>query len=351
MNIEDFSPDELDPLGCQWIEMQRPHWWQTKEKTSDQKRELSRRGAARVAGERRPFGEKLDFAVRVIRRALEKHQMWALSYSAGTDSTCLSYLFVEYLGLSIPHVMSNTRLEYPQTIRNLARRKEQLAKYGVPVHVVYPDKRPAEVWAEDGIPLFSKQIASKYRQWVATGNDAHLLQVPSYIKPALYRLKEKGIVLTEKCCDELKKKPMDRWDKENNCLGRFTGIRSHESEDRKMAFLQKGSLYQIKKRKMWLAHPLIMWLREDVERFLSQFGVELEKIPTTSGRSGCVNCGFGCHIEQARGETNSLQILHDMNPTMWKKTMVDWKFQEACDVAGIKTTPDTTHCRGLADRE
>lgn len=50
-----------------------------------------------------------------------------------------------------------------------------------------------------------------------------------------------------------------------------------------------------------------------------------------------MNCGFGCHIEQKRGRKNSLEILAENNPQMWNRTMYDWKFKEACDVAGIET--------------
>ena len=326
-------------LACEFIELDNPPNWQSKSKSQAEKEEMSRRGKAREAGMRCNYHEKMDFTVRCIRRAFQRipEELWCLSWSAGNDSTALSLIMRKQMGLKIHHVMSNTRLEYPETIRNMHRYKKELESEGTPITIAYPDKRPMEVWAEDGIPLFSKELASKYRQWIATGNDNHLKKVPEYLIAAFQRLKAAGIMLTDKCCDELKKKPMKKIHKLHGFKGSFTGVRASESQARKLAYLQRGALYNSSRNRQWLCNPIIHWSEDDVQRCLSEHGVELERPGNGQGRSGCVNCGFGCHISQARGDKNSLQELKVSNPQMWNRTMVDWKFQEACDVAGVKT--------------
>jgi len=326
-------------LACEFIELGNPEGWQGKDKTDKQKEELVRRAKAREAGMRCPLHQKMDFTIRCIERALKRLpvEKWCLSWSAGDDSTALSALMRKFMGIKIHHVMSNTRLEYPETIRNMHRYKAVLEAEGVPVTIAYPDKRPMEVWREDGIPLYSKEIASKFRQWVATGNDNHLKRVPDYLHEPFRRLKAAGIMLTDKCCDELKKKPMRKVHKQFGFDGSFTGVRASESRARKLAYLQRGALYNSVRNRQWICNPIVHWSEDDVKATLARYGIVQEKPGNGTGRSGCVNCGFGCHIAQREGSRNSLQLLHDTNITMWNRTMKDWGFEEACVIAGVDT--------------
>jgi len=327
-------------LDCEFIELDNPEGWQSNSKSADQKEELVRRAKGREAGMRCPFPMKQDFAVRCIRRALKRlpAEQWCLSWSAGNDSTALSLIFRYEIGLKIHHVMSNTRLEYPETIRNMHWYVKQLEAEGIPVTIAYPDKRPHQVWEEDGIPLYSKELASKFRQWTATGNDNHLKMVPDYLHEPFRKLRDAGIKLTDKCCDELKKKPMRKVHKAMGFKGSFTGVRAAESRARKLAFLQRGALYNSKRNRQWICNPIVHWSHDDVQKLLMLYGVKLEQPGNGTGRSGCVNCGFGCHIAQREGSRNSLQMLHDTNIVMWNRTMIDWGFKEACVIAGIETS-------------
>jgi len=345
--MDDWYSSEGNPdlwgLDCEFIEMDNPSCWQSADKSDEQRKEISRRALAREAGMRCDFSQKLDHTCRVINRALQRlpQEQWCLSWSAGNDSTALSLFLRKYMGLKITHVMSNTRLEYPETIRNMHRYKAELEADGVPVIIAYPDKRPHEVWKEDGIPLYSKELASKFRQWISTGNDNHLRKVPEYLHEPFRRLRAAGIMLTDKCCDELKKKPMRKVHKAMGFKGSFTGVRVDESSSRGLAFIQRGCLYNSVKNRQWICNPIALWLERDVQRCLDIYGFKLEQPGSGTGRSGCVNCGFGCHIEQARGRENSLQVLHRNNITMWNRTMKEWGFEEACVIAGIKTTPES----------
>ena len=328
---------DLWGLDCEFITMDNPDGWQSSQKNDDQKREVQRRARALTAGQRCNYAQKIDFTVRCARKAIKAVPIaqWCLSWSAGNDSTALSLVLRHICKLKITHVMSNTRLEYPETIRNMHAYRRILEADGVPVFVAYPEKRPAEVWKEDGIPLFSKELASKYRQWVKTGNEAHLKQVPEYLHAPFHRLRDAGVMLTEKCCDELKKKPMLKVRKQQGFIGSFTGVRASESMSRRLGFIQRGALYNSTRNRQWICNPIVHWSEEDVQKTLARFGVVLERPGNGSGRSGCVNCGFGCHIASQRGEENSLQMLHRTNIAMWNRTMKEWGFEEACVVAGI----------------
>lgn len=329
--------DLVDPLDCEFIELERPADWQERKKSDQTIDELRRRGVMRRAGMKQPLFKKIDYALRVIERALAKPGVnWYVSFSAGNDSHVVSHLVVDVLGFKTPHIMSNTRLEYPHTYRNLKRWRQRLSERDVELHVALPDKRPQQVWAEDGIPLFSKELTNKYRQWLATGNDNHLRKVPKYLHEKFRALREEGVILTDRCCDELKKNPMRKLCRRLGFDGTITGTRMAESNARQLAFIQQGSLYYSSRNGQWIANPLSHWLAEDVKQYHRDRGIVVEQIPTETGRSGCVNCGFGCHLAQRDGVRNSLQILHDMNPAMWKKTMDEWGFRKACEIAGIE---------------
>jgi len=328
-----------DSLSCDWIELDNPANWNSPNKSPEEKAELRRRGLRISSALKKSYGEKIDYSLRIIDRAFSKEGVtWGVAFSGGNDSHVLSYLCVEVFGGSPPHIMSNTRLEYPQIIRNVKSRFCELNKAHVSTRWALPDKRPREVWEETGIPLFSKEIASKYNKWVKTGNNKHLAKVPNYLIPKLEALKEAGVRITDKCCDELKKKPMEKLKKELGINGVFTGTRCQESKVRRLALLQRGSLYQTSKE--WVCNPLSIWLKEDIEHFKIDRKIFVEQPPNSSNRSGCVNCAFGCHISQRKGEENSLQNLFRENRKIWEKTINDWGFKEACDIAGIATEPE-----------
>ncbi len=328
------------PLGCGWIMLDMPENWQGT-KTEAQTAELSRRGKALSAGMNESFENKLDYAIRVIERAMmiakTKGIKWAVSYSAGRDSTILSYIIVEILGWKIPHVMSNTRMEYPEVQRQAQRWKKWLEARGVEMTVVFPKKRPAEVWKE-GFPLWGKEIARKFRIWAASDNPKHWAAIPDSIKPAALRVRAAGIKVTDQCCDRLKKEPMAEWDKANGIGGHLTGIRCEEAQARRLMFIQRGSMYNSTLHGQWLAHPLTHWREMDLRKFCQERKLIIERPTDGEGlpsRSGCTTCAFGAHLAKADGKENALQRLKRDNPKMWETAMDDWGYRHALDVAGV----------------
>lgn len=51
---------------------------------------------------------------------LQVNPSWAVSFSAGRDSTVLSHLIVQVFGAKISHVMSNTRMGRPEVLKQAA---------------------------------------------------------------------------------------------------------------------------------------------------------------------------------------------------------------------------------------
>jgi 3'-phosphoadenosine 5'-phosphosulfate sulfotransferase (PAPS reductase)/FAD synthetase len=327
-----------EAMDCDLVTLPRMAFWNNSVKTAEQKAHIIDRAQTLQAGINRPFEDKLLHARKVIKQSLEVAGVnWAVSYSAGRDSTALSHLMTEEIGIRhVPHIMSNTRMEYPETLQMFKVWKLWLAERGVECHQVFPEMRPKELWPLIGVPLWSKQIAYKYRKFAASKSDKIPAHTPEDLHDQFRQAKAAGLKITEKCCDYLKKKPMKKWDKENNVQGHFTGVRCSESRARRLAWITSGALYQaVHHGGLWISNPLAFWTDADVARYLDERKIHVLRPDTLSGGSGCVTCMFGCRSRAQEGTPNAMQDLKTRNPKMWQTALDDWGYREVLDQLGI----------------
>lgn len=333
-NLVDTLLKHRDATDCDLITLPRMSFWNNPHKTEAQKAHIIDRAQTLQNGINRTYDEKVLHAQKVVKQALDKEDVkWAISYSAGRDSTVLSHLMVEQMGLKhIAHVMSNTRMEYPETLQMFKVWKLWLMERGVECHQVFPDLRPKELWPKIGVPLWSKQVAYKYRKFAASPSDKMPAHVPDDLQDKFRQAKKAGLKITEKCCDYLKKKPMKKWDKEHGVTGHFTGVRCTESRSRRLAWITSGALYQaVTHGNMWIANPLAFWSDQDVARYLVENDIKVLRPDTINGGSGCVTCMFGCRSRAQEGTPNAMQDLKTRNPKMWKTALDDWGYREVLD--------------------
>ncbi len=277
--------NERDPLSCTTISMPGMGFWNSSNKTDAQKKHIIDRANTLQKGINLSPADKLDMTKRIIERALQVDTKWALSYSGGRDSTVLSHILVEVMGIkNIPHVMSNTRMEYPESIRQVKNWYERLGAQGVEGHTCFPDRRPNELWKAIGVPLWSKQLAYKYRKFRMSKTGKMPSHVPEDMQEAFHKAKSLDLKITDKCCEELKKKPMKKWDKEHGIGGHLMGVRCSESRARRLAWIQKGALYQaVTHGNMWVSNPLAFWTLEDIEAWLLEHKIEVLRPNTPPG--------------------------------------------------------------------
>lgn len=148
--------------------------------------------------------------------------------------------------------------------------------------------------------------------------------------------------ISSKCCDVMKKKPIKQYAKET---GRqpITAQMAEESRLRMQKWLQHGcNAFEAKNP---ISNPMSFWTEQDVLRYIkdhklpicSVYGSVVEdydktdiipgqttlpgyedEIPlktTGCSRTGCMLCGFGCHLEK---EPNRFQQLKKTHPDMYK---------------------------------
>ena len=247
-----------------------------------------------------------------------------VSFSGGKDSTVLLHI-VREMYPDVEAVFVNTGLEYPEI--------QQFVKTFDNVTILRPKMRFDEVIKKYGYPIISKEVSdcidqgrkslqrndSTYRlqklQGTAKDNDgnASLFNIQKY-EPLLYT----EFVLGGGCCNIMKKTPAKQYAKQTGKVA-ITGQMADESRLRTQQWLNHGcNGFDMKSP---VSNPMSFWTEQDVLRYIKENNIKIasvygdivydnepeqlrlcdvgEALKTTGcKRTGCIFCGFGCHLEK-----------------------------------------------------
>lgn len=124
--------------------------------------------------------------------------------------------------------------------------------------------------------------------------------------------------ISDKCCFEMKEKPLGMWGKENNKMCRILGIMPSEGGRRAttkcIAFKNKGKILSF--------HPLAPLNKEWEDWFIDTYNIDIcdiYKEPYNFERTGCKGCPFNIKIQQ------ELDILEKYFPEERKQCEIIWK--------------------------
>ena len=144
------------------------------------------------------------------------------------------------------------------------------------------------------------------------------------------------------CCREMKKKPIHQYSKETGRQG-ITAQMADESRLRASTWMKNGcNAFNAKDP---VSNPLSVWLEQDILKYIKEnnlpicsvygdviydepdqcdgqmsiidYGLaEENRTLRTTGcsRTGCMLCGFGCHLEKS---PNRFEMLHETHPKMY----------------------------------
>lgn len=282
-----------------------------------------------------------------------------VSFSGGKDSTVLLHL-VREMYPDVEAVFVNTGLEYPEI--------QQFVKTFDNVTILRPEMRFDEVIKKYGYPMISKDVSecvSQAKRSIEIGslNTQRLRRLngtlldkdgnKSMFNTEKYKpLLDVDFNVTSYCCNIFKKNPTKKYEK-------ITG---------KKPILAQLATESIKREQGWrktgcnswdlarpMSNPMAFWTEQDVLQYIKQNKLPIakvygdvvykeepeqmrfeefvdefetgEKLKTTGcDRTGCIFCGFGCHLEKA-GE-GRFERLKDTHPRQYKYCLEGGEYDE-----------------------
>lgn len=248
--------------------------------------------------------------------------------SGGKDSDVLGDL-VKNLYPDVPQVFINTGLEF-----------DSVRKHGIEVadKILYPEITFDEVVRKYGYPVISKEVAQtiyelqddteqKKEHYRMKKLDGTLRDKNGYLSqfniPQYKYLLKAPFRISHICCDEMKKDPAIKYEKETNHHA-FLGLMACEGRLRKDKWLKNGcNAFSLKRP---TSQPLSFWLEQDILQYIKRYNVKIAeeygqivhmdsdkmiyydsiftdsmRLTTTGDkRTGCAFCLFGIRHDPER---------------------------------------------------
>lgn len=262
-----------------------------------------------------------------------------VSFSGGKDSTVLLHL-TRSIRPDVKAVFFDTGLEFPEIL--------DFVKTTENIEIRKPKMTFKSVIEKHGYPVISKE-QSRYIREARNGTS----------KLIAYRMGGEGrfcisekwkplinapFKISERCCDELKKKPAHKFERESG-LARMIGTMAGESRLRRQKFLQHGcNSYNTKAP---ISKPLSPWLESDIWEYIKRFDVPYCKIYDMGyDRTGCMFCAFGAHLDTY---PNRFQMMSKTHPTQYRYCMEKLGMKDVLNHICVDTTMPDNICQIIED--
>ena len=259
-----------------------------------------------------------------IKQVIEKYgeENFYISFSGGKDSTILHYLIdIAIPDNKIPRVYANTGIEL-NMIHNFVI---DLQKNDNRIVILKPTTTIKTMLEKNGYPFKSKEHSLYLSEYQRIGEKSAYYQrylFPSenrkrYGCPKILRYQFTqgfNLKVSKKCCDELKKKPIKKWAKENNKNFCITGLLKTEGGAR-----NNINCINLKQKKF---HPLAPLTKEWEDWFINEYNIkicDIYKPPYNFSRTGCKGCPYAIDLQK------ELDILEKYFPNERKQCEIIWK--------------------------
>jgi 3'-phosphoadenosine 5'-phosphosulfate sulfotransferase (PAPS reductase)/FAD synthetase len=265
--------------------------------------------------------QKIDHAVGTIEAFIARTGKTPyVSFSGGKDSTVVLDLARRFVDPSIKAVFCNTGNEYPEIV--------DFVNTWENVTVITPKKSVRSVISKYGFPLLSKETAHSIRQAKTTksvkllkirlfGTNPNKRMTSGKIADKWQYLIHEPFMISEQCCDILKKRPFAKYQKETGEVP-ILGVLATESRIRQQAYVKRGGCNSFRKNHL-ASYPLSIWTDEDIWAYIRKFNVPYCKLYKSQrcNRTGCMFCGFGAQLEKE----SRFSFLYELHPNFYKVFM------------------------------
>lgn len=294
------------------------------------------------------LNQKIDHSVGVIESFKARTGKTPfISFSGGKDSTVLLDLARRFVDKDMKAVFCNTGNEYPEIIR-FVRNTDN-------VTVIRPQLTFREVIEKYGFPLVSKEQAHGIRQVKTTrseklrnmrlhGTNRNKGWVSGKIADRWQFLIDEPFMVSEKCCDCLKKRPLARYAKQTG-EAPIIGTMAEESILRRQQYIRRGGCNSFRETNT-ASYPLSVWTDEDIWNYIRTFHVPYcELYDKGHSRTGCMVCGFGAQYETS---PTRFELLADAHPRAYRIFMRyannGVSYKEALTRIGVKLPDISVDC-------
>lgn len=298
-----------------------------------------------------PLEDKICFTKRRIKEWINEFGVNGVyvSFSGGKDSTVLLDL-VRQIAPEVEAVFVDTGLEYPE-IKQFVKTKDN-------VTILRPEMMFNKVIEEYGYPIISKEVSEcidQARKALTTGKYQYRLDklngthrdkngnLSPYNQTKWKFLLDAPFKISNKCCNVMKKKPAHKYFKETG-KAPIIGTMAVESRLRKQQYLKQGC--NGFKNKIPTSTPMAFWTEQDVLQYLYETKIPYASVygeikidnngkyyTTGCDRTGCMFCGYGCHLEK---EPNRFQRLKETHPKQYDYIINQLGFGKVLDYIGVK---------------
>lgn len=239
----------------------------------------------------------------VIKQANNKYDLEHnsyLSFSGGKDSTLLSVLFDLALpGNTIPRVYIDTGIEY----NDIRKFVYDMAKNDIRLQIIKPSVPIRKMLEDKGYPFKSKEHSEKVGEYQKGSRAKSIMEYKnggSFKCPKKLMCqyeKDYPLKLSSECCNEMKKKPVRKWQKSSHRNIAITGMRREEGGQRN----NLNCILKDRDGKMIKFHPLAPISEEWEEWFIEKHNIKLCKLyyePFNFKRTGCKGCPYSLDLQE-----------------------------------------------------
>ena len=225
--------------------------------------------------------------------------------------------------------------------------RKVIEKYGYPFISKDVSNAVHDVTTQAELHNLDKRETGMYAtRFTPTGRKGK--KYPSFVLERWDYLLDAPFKISHFCCNEMKKKPAKRYEKES---GRkpFLGQLAEESRIRETVWIKNGcNAFQTKRQ---VSNPMSFWTEQDVLHYIKEnnlaicsvygdivrdeevngqmtmadigIGEDTSKLKTTRlSRTGCMFCGFGCHLEKC--EKGRFELMKETHPKQYEYIMKPW---------------------------